>query len=515
MIPIFSSLNMMQRALQANQEAIQITGNNVSNANTDGYSRQRVNMSESIAYPGTGINASRGAGQIGTGVTADSVVRIRDAFVDLQVRDNSNQNGYWSAVNDAYSQMQDIINEPSDTGISTVLNNFWQSLQDLAGNSGTSGTGSVVLQDGAEVADTFNYIADSLGKVQTNLSKQIDENTTLVNNYADQINELNKEINTQEANGLLPNALYDQRDSLVDKISTLVNIKVTTTPSGGNPSSLAEGRYNIELVDSDGKSYGDGTADSPNAMLVDGNSLTNNHLQTTQSTDSDGNPLVTQSLVDKNKNPIASNLNDLQKMSGQIQGEIDAYQKDFPEVLKSLNNMASTLATNFNDAYAASAGGTSKNEAFFLGSGSGNSEGTVTAANIHINSDLKGSDVTANANGAASGDNSAATAMADVIATDKYDIDNQPTDPESTTLQNYLEALIGQIGVNAQSAGQFSDNSSTLLTAAQNRRSSISGVSTDEELTNLIQYQQSYGAAAKVVTTIDTLLDTLINKMGV
>ncbi|MDF2910956.1 MAG: flagellar hook-associated protein FlgK, partial [Sporolactobacillus laevolacticus] len=227
MIPIFSSLDMMQRALQVTQTAIQTTGHNISNANTDGYSRQRVNLTTWLPYPGIGINAARGAGQIGTGVNDDAIVRIRDQFVDLQVRDNSNQNGYWNSLSDAYSQMEDIINEPTDTGISSELDGFWQSLQDLAGNSGTSGTGTVVLQKGSAVADTFNYIALSLGKVQNNLNQQITENTKLVNNYADQINALNTEINKQEANGLLANDLYDERDALTDKLAQLVNIKVT------------------------------------------------------------------------------------------------------------------------------------------------------------------------------------------------------------------------------------------------------------------------------------------------
>lgn len=101
--------------------------------------------------------------------------------------------------------------------------------------------------------------------------------------------------------------------------------------------------------------------------------------------------------------------------------------------------------------------------------------------------------------------------MADVIASNKFAID---PDGEEMTLKNYLQGLVGQIGVNAQSADQFTSSSQTILDAATNRRSSISGVSIDEELTNLIQFQHSYAAAAKVVTTLDTMLDTLINKMG-
>lgn len=517
MIPIFSSLSMMQRALQVTQSAIQTTGHNISNANTDDYSRQRVNLTTWLPYPGVGINAARGAGQVGTGVNDEAVVRIRDQFVDLQVRDNANQNGYWSTISDAYSQMEDIVNEPTDTGISSELDRFWQSLQDLAGNSGTAGTGTVVLQKGAAVADTFNYIAVSLGKVQNNLNQQITENTKLVNNYADQINALNKEINKQEANGFLSNDLYDERDALTDKLAQLVNIKVTKVASDGNPSPLAEGKYTIEIVGADGASY------SP--ALVDGEAMTNNHLKSTIDTSDSSSPTITVSMVTSDDKTI-DGTGELKGFSGKLQGLIDAYTVDYPSVLKSLDNMASALADQFNAAYKNTAGYSEEKGTFFLGA----ADGTVNALNIHANENLSGSDITANGlskdeNGNTiplpSGDNSGATAMSDVIATNKYSIDD-PDDPnddtdsfsEAMTLKTYLQNLIGQIGVNAQSANQFTSNSGTMLDAAANRRSSISGVSLDEELTNLIQFQHSYAAAAKVVTTLDTMLDTLINRMG-
>lgn len=516
MIPIFSSLSMMQRALGVTQEAIQTTGHNVSNANTEGYSRQRVNLSTWIPYPGIGINASRGAGQIGTGVIDDSLVRIRDQFVDAQVRDNSNQNGYWSAVSDAYSQMEDIINEPTDTGISAVLDDFWQSLQDLAGNSGTSGTGTVVLEKGKQVADTLNYLATSLGKVQTNLNKQISDNTDLVNQYADQINELNQEIEKQEANGFLPNDLYDKRDALTDKLAQLVNIKVTKVESGGNHSPLAEGKYTIEIVKEDGSSY-----DTP-ATLVNGTNLTNNHigLEPSDFANIDSkNPSVAVNLVDNKGNALTPPLvltnsadDNSDKFSGKLQGLIDSYTKDYPSVFKSLDNMASALAKSFNSAYGKTDGYDADKGTFFIGDSTDPAHsGTVTADNIHVNEALKGTDVTSNLDGKPTGDTSGAQGMADVLAANKIDVDG---DGATSTLKNYLESLIGQIGVNSQAATQFTNNSATMLDTAENRRQSISGVSMDEELTNLIQFQHSYGAAARVVTTIDTLLDTLINKMA-
>lgn len=492
MIPIFSSLNMMQRALQVTQSAIQTTGHNISNANTDGFSRQRVNLTTWLPYPGTGINAARGAGQIGTGVNDEAVVRIRDQFVDLQVRDNSNQNGYWSALSDAYSQMEDIMNEPTDSGLSTSLDGFWQSLQDLASNSGTSGTGTVVLQKGAAVADTLNYLAVSLGKVQDNLNQQITENVGLVNNYSEQINSLNQQINKQEANGFLANDLYDERDLLTDKLAQLVNIKVSKVKSDGNPSPLAEGRSTIELTDASGKSLG---------TLVNGGTLTHATLNASIENADSSHPKVAVTLDGEG----------VDGFFGKLQGLTHAYTKDYPSVLQSLDNMASKLAGAFNAVYEQTAGYDSEKGTFFLGTNDGTEAEAFTAKTIHVNENLSGTDITAANKNQPSGDNSGAQALADVIATNTYTIDSGG---QTVTLKNYLQSLVGQIGVNAQSANQFTSNTQTMLDAAQNRRSSISGVSLDEELTNMIQFQHSYGAAAKVVTTLDTLLDTLINRMG-
>ena len=116
------------------------TGHNISNANTLGYSRQRVNMEATLGYPGTGLNAPKTPGHIGTGVQAQSVQRIRDAFIDRQYRQESNKLGYWESRSQAITQMEDIMAEPSEFGLNESLNQFWKSLQDLSTNPENAGT---------------------------------------------------------------------------------------------------------------------------------------------------------------------------------------------------------------------------------------------------------------------------------------------------------------------------------------------------------------------------------------
>ncbi|MFD2615833.1 flagellar hook-associated protein FlgK [Terrilactibacillus laevilacticus] len=489
MISSFASLDMMRRALSAQQLAISTTGNNISNANTEGYSRQRVNLTESNAFPSPGANAPHIPGQIGTGVDATTVQRIRDSFADDQYRAQANSNGYWSAKSDSLSQMEDVVNEPSDTGLSTVLNNFWNSLQDLASNPGNDGPKSVVLQNGKTVADTFNYLSHSLTDIQGNLKEQIDVSTDTINSIASQINDINREIGKLEPNGLVANDLYDQRDNLVDQLSQLVNVKVTRVESGGNASPVAEGKYTIEITDKSGQGF------TPPATLVDGSHLTFNEMSTTYGGTA-ANPTVTVSL---NGQTLPGD-----QMNGKLQGLIDSYSKDYPEMLTNLDQMAKTFGDAFNAVYKGCAGYDASVGNFF--------SDTSSAENFKVNDKLTKANISAGAVGGAADDNSIAQKLSDVLKTDKHDFEGNG---QETTLTSYLQGIIGDMGVDAQQANRMTNNTASLMQTASNNRQSVSGVSIDEEMVNLIQYQHSYSAAARVMTTLDEMLDTLINRMGV
>ena len=121
----FMGLETSKRGLFTQQSALYTTGHNISNANTDGYTRQRVNMETTPGYPGTGLNAPTTAGHIGTGVQAQSVQRMRDEFVDRQYRQETNKLGYWEATTRTISQMEDIMSEPSEFGINQAFTDFW------------------------------------------------------------------------------------------------------------------------------------------------------------------------------------------------------------------------------------------------------------------------------------------------------------------------------------------------------------------------------------------------------
>ena len=249
----FMGLETGRRALTTSQWALQATGNNVSNAGTAGFSRQRLVQASTEQ-----LSVSLGGGknvQFGTGVRGELVERLRDLMVDKQYRDESTKLAYYSSKATAFGRMEDIINEPSDTGLAKTLDTFWASLQGLSKNPQDSGARSVVRQQADTVSKTFNYLATSLSKVQGDLKNELDVSVKKVNDLLQKIYNVNTQIHEIEPIGVLPNDLYDERDRYFDELSTYVDFEkvsidtnAITSGQMGNASRIAEGRININII---------------------------------------------------------------------------------------------------------------------------------------------------------------------------------------------------------------------------------------------------------------------------
>src|SRR5699024_416346 len=240
MVSTFHGLEMAKRALNAQQAALYTTSHNISNANTVGYTRQRVNFEQlntlsSSREPGGVVSG------VGSGVETGSIERIRDRFLDMQYRKENSKSGYYASQAEALKQMENLLNEPSEEGLAFVLEDFFNGLQDLNGNADHSGTRTVVAQRGEAVAETYRYLASSIKDVQDDLKNQIDVTVDDLNSILRQIDAINNEIAGIEPHGLVPNDLYDERDRLIDSLSTMVDIEVSYDASSGQPSPIAEG----------------------------------------------------------------------------------------------------------------------------------------------------------------------------------------------------------------------------------------------------------------------------------
>lgn len=522
MTSTFMGLEIAKRGMMTQQNALYVTSQNVANASTDGYSRQRVNFEATEAYPFPGMNREQIPGQMGTGVKAGSIQRVRESFLDVQYRTENNKVGYWQAKSDSLSQLENIMNEPSDSGLSNTMDQFWQSLQDLAVDPTNSGARSVVLQRGQAVTDTFNYLSNSLTAIQKDQKDQIDVTATSINSILDQLNGVNQQIGRVEPNGMLPNDLYDERDRLIDQLSSLVNIKVipSTAKISGTPDPKAEGQLTIDLVDDNGKSLGTIlSATGPNKLQVNYDTTKNDAVNTV--TIGSGTPIA------------FSTMNSSGKLSGLIQsyGYVDGNSKvtgSYPDMLNNLDKLAYTFATKFNEVHKS---GTSpyemtngnQNIAFFAEGNGTDISSTVStvagfASRISVSTDIQGDlNKIATATSTNIGDSSNATNLANII-NNSYEYDNYGdaagTSP-TTDFRSYYQNIIGAMGVNSQGASQMAKNSTSLQQAVDERRKSVSSVSLDEEMTNMIQFQHAYSASAKMITVQNDLLDTIINGMGV
>lgn len=552
MISTFHGLETAKRGMYTQQSALYVTGHNIANANTPGYSRQRVNFTQTEPYPPASLNRPQIPGQIGTGVKAGTIQRMRESFLDIQYRNEHNKLGYWESRAEALSKMEDIMNEPSENGLSAVMGEFWQSLQDLSTYPENEGTRQVVLQRGQAVVDTFHYLHASLDSIKNDFGNEISVNLKEINSLLKQIADLNDQIGKVEPHGYLPNDLYDQRDQLVDELSKHLNIKVVKTPSGGKPQDIAEGQYNIKLVGADGEISLVTGSDYMQLGFTGNNGLSYdvpNAIKEITVFDSEGKTASTSiSIVDSNSKVVFS--------PGKLRGLIESYGYEttnpdgtksikgiYPDMLDNLDRLAYTFANIFNEIHSKGYnlnGEQGSKEFFKLANGSTvdftDKEKYKGAAKDILLGDLKPSDIAAStkatkdANGnivsvdAGDGKNAINLAnIASMILTNKNqkleglsNIDLTELSAISNgTINSFYEGMIGRLGVDSLQANRLSNNSLVLSQSVDEKRKSVSSVSLDEEMTNLIKFQHAYNAAARQITVIDEMLDKIINGMGV
>lgn len=202
---LLSTLNTAKSGMNVSQVAIQTTSHNISNINTPGYSRQRVNQSASSPYSMPGKNSNFGAGQIGTGAQIDDVTRIRNSFYDYQYRSESHQYGSTSVKYEYFKNIEGIFNEPSDTAISSSLNSFFNSWSELSKDPQSSGVKSVVIENGKYLSNSINSAFKRLESLEEGLDKQSEYIMDEVNSMLSQLDKLEKNIKIIQGSGKSPN----------------------------------------------------------------------------------------------------------------------------------------------------------------------------------------------------------------------------------------------------------------------------------------------------------------------
>ncbi|WP_010292439.1 flagellar hook-associated protein FlgK [Clostridium senegalense] len=517
---LFGTMQVSKLGMLAQQSALNTTSHNMSNVNTPGYSRQHVILSASRPI------TLAGPGQIGTGVNVVAITRTRDTFLDYQIRRESSNLADSIAKEKYLSEIEGIFNEPSDTAISKLLSEYYDAWQTLSLNPEKSEARQVVVQTAKQLTDLLNHTHKQLEDTKGNLETEKKQSVEDINNLLDQINELNKEIKKVTFAGNNPNDLLDSRDLLLDELSTKFGIDVTSENLNGIK--LNANGIDINLIqnaDKDPKYHlkFDEASGSYQFVQVDdkGKEIT---------TDEDGNPIKPTDF-----NPSSGTIGGLLKLDEKIQSNIDK-----------LNNLAKTIALSTNAIH--SDGGGNRN--FFTDGtdadkiGSDNSGMNITAGNITINEDLLKNPMLLNVSSASnSGGTDGKRALVIAQLRDiKFIIDDETKGvKEKTTLEEfkknngydkgitsegivtfennkdgasvegYYKGIINTLGIEAQAAKRDVANKQILLGSFIEKRESTSGVSIDEETINLVQFNHAYQANAKMISTVDELLDVVIN----
>jgi flagellar hook-associated protein 1 FlgK len=430
-IPTLQGLQTALSGLLAEQQALDVAGSNITNADTEGYTRETAELQTNlpITIPATNSITGRGA-QLGTGVSVGDITRVRNTYLDAQYRTQNSALSNASTQSEELSQAQTAFNEPSSSGIANQLSAFWSAWNSLADSPTSEAAKQAVVAAGEQLTTTFNQLSAQLSTISSQAGEQYNSLAGAggeVESYATQIAQLNGQIKLAEEAGQQPNDMLDRRDLLLDKLSGLANITVTEQPDHTDTVSFGDAAQ--PLVESTKVNW-------PQALTE----------------------------------TAGGQLGALLGLTGP-KGALTALQT-------SLDGVAETLASTVN---------AQLSTPFFSGK---------TAATLAVA--VKAGEVSASTGGAAGG-NKAALAIAALRG--------------GSAEQDYA-SLVGQVGSDVRTAKDDQANLQTTVTAINDQRQSVSGVSLDEEMTNLITFQRGYQASARTLTAMDDMLETLIEHTG-
>jgi flagellar hook-associated protein 1 FlgK len=459
-------MDMAAQALEAQQEAIEITGQNLSNMTNPAYARQRVNIEASPTVD-TPIGVE------GTGAEAVSIQQIRDALLDTQIQSEDSTTSYVGTAQTTLQDLEATLGQVVDTssssstgstsepGLGDYLSNLFNAFQTLSTDPTSLANRQALMLDASSLATEFNQLSSGVSGLHDSINSALQSDVTNANQLLSDIANLNNSISVTElTTHSTANDLRDQRQADIEQLSQLANV-TTTTQSNGNLTLSIGG-----------------------VTMVSGNQVSDTLAVYTNG----GGQNVVQ----------ATNAGTILTTGGSIQARIDVRDGEVQSLSDDLNTLASTLITTVNAIHAKGYGlnGTT-NAPFFTGS---------DASDIGVNSALLNdpSLVQASGTSGASGDNQVALALAQLADTSQSALNNMTFNQSYTqTVANMGQALSN---VNDQVTSQ-----QAIQNMLTQQRESVSGVSIDEEVSNLTVYQRAYEANARMISVVDELLTTLID----
>lgn len=461
--------------MTAAQTALQTTSHNVSNMNTPGYSRQRVNLQADNPYNYTGV------GQLGTGVKMSGVVRVVDDYVTKQIQEETSSYSRHATKSDALSQLEMIFDEPSETGLSAGFSRVYAAWNYLGSSPELATAKTMVSQESQTLTDTIKQMANQIEGLEGDTLYSIEKDVLDFNEKVGQLSTLNKQIFNVVIKGQTPNDLLDQRDRLTTELASIAGVSIDYDKFQGVKLTL------------------DGNA------VLDGDTI---------------QKLAVQSGGAKGELELQGadgSVKDIAIENGSIKGSQEALEV-INDKKEELNRLTYSFATAVNTVHG---------KEFFTVSQAD------AAKNITVNAAIKADTSLINAGKdwdnpeAGDGDGSRATAISALASTKlnyfqadfagEYDPDTMKFKPQTsgTTTNGAYNDMVTSMGIIKQQADNIAASQSEVLGFLEDRRSSISGVNMNEEVVDMMKFQSAFQANARIISIIDEMLDTLINRTGV
>lgn len=468
---IWSMMDVGRRSLANSQTALQTTAHNVANKSTEGYSRQRVDMV-------TAEPIGQGKLRIGMGARASQVTRTNNEYLEKQLEREGNQLGFQSARADMLGRVEQVYNEQVNKGLNHSLGNFFNSFRELSNNPESLATRTQVKESAEYLAKDFNRVHTQLTEIQNDADFRIATKVAEINQLTREIAQLNEKIQVVELTGVPSNDERDRRDLLLKELGNKISIK------------YAEGKDGQLTI----------TA-ANTAVLVSGYSQRDLTVAAAPGRDGkrEGNFEVYYKSTD-HSTPV--NITK-QIKGGEIGGLIEVRDAVVNDFIRGMDELAYKLTEEVNAAHV---------QGYDRHGRSGNLFFETTAAVDGAAENLKLTDGIANdvgriAAGAqpnAPGDNR----LANVLSGLQY---KGVFNDGSATLDDHYNSLVGKVGIEAQRAISAQESQGEIVGQLKNLRESISGVSIDEEMTKMIEFQKSFDASARLVRTADEMMDTVLN----
>ncbi len=465
---IQSIFNIAQSSLRSQQLGTEVTGENIANVNTPGYSRQRVMLENSETSLASGF-------PLGNGVKVAQIQRSYDSFLQSQITNGNSTNGQTSTRLNFMQRIEPLFNELTADGLGASLDNFFKSWQDLASNPQGTAQRQAVLAQGEILVDNFHQVNAFLNNTKTDADKSLVGITSDLTANLKDIASLNDQIKEIEVSGGNANELRDKRDVSVQDLAKLTGIRYMEQTDG-----------TLTVTASSGE------------MLVSGNQSATVFTQVNSTTGL--NDIMMTPHGGSTPLNITATIGGPGNTLGSLGGTLNVRDNLVPDKIAKVDELAYNLATTLNTVHSAGYGlnGSTGNDFFTPG-------GPVTGYSLAIKLNISDiNDIAAADTAGAAGNNINASLLAAIQN------QNMPTSLGTTTLGSFYNALAGNVGLEVQRAQQSNQQSQDLVNQLNNLRDSSSGVSLDEEMTNLIKYQKAFAGAAKLITTATDMMDTVL-----